>query len=179
MGKRQVRWLAPNLSRGLELAMMQTLIRRFTLLIALLAWSPLPAAAQDRDVPYWASLSSPEVNMRVGPSEQYRIDWVYRREGLPVKVVRLQQGWRLIEEPDGTRGWVFNQLLSLQRTAIVIGEGVTPIRELPQAGSSLRWNVEPGVVGTLGACEEFWCEFNVDGRSGWVARDRLWCAGEP
>lgn len=174
-----MRRLAANLLRGLELAAMQSLIRRFALLTAIAAWSPLPATAQDREVPYWASLSSPEVNMRVGPSERYRIDWVYRREGLPVKVVRLQQGWRLIEEPDGTRGWVFNQLLSLQRTAIVTGEGATPIRELPEAGSSLRWNVEPGVIGTLGACEELWCEFDVDGRSGWVARDRLWGAGEP
>lgn len=117
--------------------------------------------------------------MRVGPSERYRIAWVYHREGLPVKVVRLQQGWRLIEEPDGTRGWVFNQLLSRERTALVIGEGETPLHELPDAASALRWNVEPGVVGQLGACEGQWCEFDVAGRGGWIARDRLWGAGEP
>jgi SH3-like domain-containing protein len=138
-----------------------------------------PVAAQDREVPYWASLSSEEVNLRVGPSERYRIDWVYRRVGLPVKVVRLQQGWRLIEEPDGTRGWVFNQLLSLRRTAIVTGEGLTALRELPDGTSSLRWNVEPGVIGELGECEPEWCELTVDGRSGWVARSRIWGAGEP
>lgn len=158
--------------------MMLRLFSRFALLFTALLLAP-PLAAQDREVPYWASLSSEEVNMRVGPSERYRIAWVYHRDGLPVKVVRLQQGWRLIEEPDGTRGWVFNQLLSLQRTAIVIGEGVTPMHELPDAASPLRWNVEPGVIGQLGACEGPWCEFDVAGRSGWVASDRLWGAGEP
>ncbi len=157
--------------------MFQAITRLTLVFVALLLASP--ATAQDREVPYWASLSSREVNMRVGPSERYRIAWVYRREGLPVKVVRMQQGWRLIEEPDGTRGWVFNQLLSLQRTAVVIGDGVTGLHELPLATSPLRWNVEPGVIGELGACEAQWCEFDAAGRNGWIARDRLWGAGEP
>ena len=146
---------------------------------ALIGCISAPASAQDREVPYWASLASAEVNMRVGPSERYRIDWVYHREGLPVKVIRLQQGWRLIEEPDGTQGWVFNQLLSLQRTAIVVGEGETPLRELPEAGAKLLWNVEPGVTGDLGQCSEGWCEFNIAGRAGWIAQERLWGTGEP
>ncbi len=158
---------------------MQGLIIRTVIMLAAMCGLSQPLYAQDREVPYWASLSSPEVNMRVGPSENFRINWVYRREGLPVKVIRLQQGWRLIEEPDGTTGWVFNQLLSLQRTAIVTGEGETPLLELPEAGSMLRWNVEPGVVGKLGDCEQSWCEFDIDGRRGWIARDRLWGAGEP
>lgn len=138
-----------------------------------------PAWAQNRSVPYWASLSAPEVNLRVGPGERYPVRWVYRREGLPVKVLRLQQGWRLIEEPDGTRGWVFNQLLSRQRHAIVIGEGLAALRELPDPGSALRWNLEPGVIGRLGDCEANWCELDIDGRRGWVARNRIWGAGEP
>lgn len=161
---------------------MQGFAFRFIVLLAAMAMSAVSAvsaAAQQREVPYWASLSSEEVNMRVGPSERFRIDWVYRRVGLPVKVIRLQQGWRLIEEPDGTQGWVFNQLLSLQRTAIVVGEGLTPLLELPQAGSRLRWNVEPGVIGELGQCDAQWCEFDVAGREGWIARSRLWGAGEP
>ncbi len=44
-----------------------------------------PAFAQDREVPYWATLRAEVVNMRVGPSEAYPIEWVYRRQGLPVK----------------------------------------------------------------------------------------------
>lgn len=137
------------------------------------------AQAQDREVPYWASLSAEEVYLRVGPSERYRIDWIYRREGLPVKVIRLQQGWRLIEEPDGTQGWVFNQLLSLRRTAMVVGDGLAALRDMPQEGATLLWNVEPGVIGEVGGCEEGWCAFDIDGRAGWISEDRLWGAGEP
>ena len=43
-----------------------------------------PLSAQDREVPYWAALRYDEVRMRVGPSEEYPIQWVYKRKGLPV-----------------------------------------------------------------------------------------------
>lgn len=130
-------------------------------------------------MPYWASLDDDVVNMRTGPNERFPIDWVYTREGLPVKVVRMMQGWRLVQDPDGTQGWILGQLLSRQRFAIVIGEDATQIREMPNGDAPVSWNVEPGVVGELGDCAEGWCEFDVEGRSGWVLEERLWGAGEP
>jgi SH3-like domain-containing protein len=149
------------------------------LLIAFAAFLAFPVHAQDREVPYWASLRVDEVNMRVGPSESYPIDWVYRREGLPVKVVRLYQGWRRVRDPAGAEGWVVARLLNPQRTAIVIGKGLAPMRAGSDASASLRWNVEPGVVGRLGDCDQGWCEFDVKGRKGWVEQGRLWGAGAP
>ena len=138
-----------------------------------------PAAAQDREVPYWASINTEELNMRVGPSMQYRIDWVYRREGLPVKVVRVVDRWRLIEDAQGTKGWVSSNLLSLKRGAVVIGEGLAAMRDMPAGSGKLKWNAQPGVVGKLGDCEAGWCEFDVAGRIGWIEQDRIWGAGEP
>ena len=139
----------------------------------------VPAAAQDREVPYWATLRAEHVNMRVGPSEAYPIEWVYRREGLPVKVVRVMQGWRLVEDPDGERGWIVARLLDPDRGAIVVGEGLAEMRAAPEADAPVRWRAEPGVVGELGNCSEGWCAFDVRGRKGWVRAERLWGAGEP
>ena len=139
----------------------------------------VPAAAQDREVPYWATLRAEHVNMRVGPSEAYPIEWVYRREGLPVKVVRVMQGWRLVEDPDGERGWIVARLLDPDRGAIVVGEGLAEMRAAPEADAPVRWRAEPGVVGELGNCSEGWCAFDVGGRKGWVRSERLWGAGEP
>ena len=73
------------------------------LLFSLTVQLAAPASAQDREVPYWATLRATEVNMRVGPSEAYPIAWVYRRQGLPVKVLRVREGWRLVQDPDGER----------------------------------------------------------------------------
>lgn len=152
-----------------------------SLVVALpLALAAVAAGAQDnQELPYWASITAEEANMRAGPGESFPISWVYRRPGLPVKVIRFHQGWRFVEEPDGTRGWLFSALLSRQRTALVVGDGLAPMRESGAAGARLRWNLEPGVVGELGECEAGWCALDVRGHRGFVAQDRLWGAGEP
>ncbi len=135
--------------------------------------------AQETELPYWASIASEEVNMRTGPSDRYPIEWTYRRDGLPLKVMRFHQGWRYVEEQDGTRGWMYAALLSQQRTAVVIGDDVAAMRASGSEHAELYWNLEPGVIGELGECLEGWCQLNVDGRRGWVDADRLWGDGDP
>jgi SH3-like domain-containing protein len=138
-----------------------------------------PAAAQDREVPYWASLRANEVFMRVGPSGDYPIAWVYHRMQLPLKVIRIREGWRLVEDVDGTQGWIVARLLNPERTALVVGKGLAPMLDQPAEGGALKWNAEPGVVGRLGDCEKGWCEFDVAGRRGWISAARIWGDGEP
>jgi SH3-like domain-containing protein len=144
--------------------------------LAALALVGAPARAQDREVPYWASLRYDEVRMRVGPSEEYPIEWVYKRKGLPVKVVRVREGWRLVEDPQGDRGWIARSQLDPERGALVTGKGVADVRAEPSATSALRWRAEPGVVGKLRGCRADWCEVDIGGRKGWIARARLWGA---
>lgn len=138
----------------------------------ILAASPL--AAQDREVPYWASIRADTVNMRVGPSESYPIQWVYQRAALPVKVLRVQEGWRLVEDPDGATGWMVARFLSLEPTGIVKGDGKALMRDGPSSAGRMLWKVEPGVVGKLGKCEDGWCRFDVEGHKGWIERSRIW-----
>jgi len=151
---------------------------RYLVVLLALAFA-VPAAAQDRETPYWASLRATVANLRVGPSENFPIDWVYKRKGLPVKVLRVMEGWRLVVDPEGTQGWFYAPLLSPDRTAIVIGDGLTAIRAGATASAALKWNAEPGVVGKLGECRDGWCEFDVGGRKGWVKAKRLWGDGDP
>lgn len=140
---------------------------------------PHDVSAQERDVPYWATMRFDEVNMRAGPSQDYPIDWVYRREGLPVKVVRLREGWRLVRDHDGVQGWISASQLSLDPGVLVIGDGLADLRAEPSASSALRWRAEPGVVGELLRCQEQFCEINASGRTGWVTMERLWGSGAP
>lgn len=138
-----------------------------------------PASAQTREVPYWTSLRVDAANMRVGPSGDYRIMWTYRRKQLPLKVVRLKEGWRLVEDPAGVRGWMLARFLTLDRSAIVQGKGLADMRAKPDAASRLLWRLEPDVTGALGECVNGWCEFTVTRHRGFVRQDRLWGPGEP
>ena len=153
----------------------------FCLLNILVWFAALPTSAQsqDREVPYWATIRAEELNMRAGPGPDYPVEWVYRRHGLPVKVLRLKDGWRLIEDPDGERGWVVARLLSPDVGAIVTGREPASMRADADPSAALRWRLEPGVIGRLGNCDAGWCRFDVDGHIGWVPEARLWGAGEP
>ena len=106
-----------------------------TLLTLIIA---VPAAAQDREVPYWATIKAETLNMRAGPGRDFPVRWVYRREGLPLKVVRVHEGWRLVRDPAGDEGWVTANLLSAERGALVTGEGVAPIRDKPDGDRAAR-----------------------------------------
>lgn len=147
--------------------------------LAALALAPAPLSAQGSDPPYWATIRYDKVYMRVGPGVTYPIDWVYAREGLPVKVIRKREGWRLVVDPDGAQGWIASSQLKRERGVIVQGEGLVTLRQAPEAASAVRFRAEPGVVGRLVRCSAGWCEIDISGRTGWVEAARLWGDEEP
>ena len=152
-------------------------LRKFT--IFALALSALvgvlaPLKAQERLLPYWAALRYEKVNMRVGPSGEYPVAWVYLRKGMPVKVIRIREGWRLVEDHDGTQGWISASQLDLARAGLVIGTTPAEVRAQPSPGAPVKWRAEPGVIAKMKKCRAGWCEVDIEGRKGFVSADRLW-----
>jgi SH3-like domain-containing protein len=151
---------------------------RVTAFFILFASAP-PVLAQDVKLPYWASIQAEIVNMRVGPGTSYSIDWVYRRVLLPVRVTRREEGWRLVEDSAGTKGWMLGQMLSRDRGAIVTGEGLAEMHKQADSKSPLLWRLETGVVVRLLSCKSGWCNIALKGHKGFVRHDRLWGPGKP
>ena len=140
------------------------------LVISGLVGSATPAMAAKK-LPYWASLNAGEVMMRKGPGRNFPADWLYKRKGLPVKVVKAYKAehaeWRRIQDPDGAEGWVQANLLSDKRSALIVGD-VRPLRDKPAADAAIVWRAEPGVVGTISQCAKGWCLFDARGRAGYI-----------
>ena len=130
--------------------------------------------AQERKVPYWASIASGKAVMRTGPERTYPATWRYRRRDLPIQVLQVYGNWRRIREQDGTEGWMLATLLSARRTAVVTGNGAAEMHADPTTGSSLNWRAEPGVVGKISKCASGWCLFDVEGKRGYIQVDRIW-----
>jgi len=147
-----------------------------TVLVSVMLLTGTAPALAARKMPYWASLDAGEVMMRKGPGRNFPADWLYRRKGLPVKVVKAYKAehaeWRRIQDPDGAEGWVQANLLSDKRSALVIGD-VRPLREKPAAGSPIVWRAEPGVVGSVRQCANGWCHLDVQGRAGFIQTTQL------
>lgn len=149
---------------------------RFLVHVLMLSLLAIPGAAMaEHKPPYWASISAGKARMRSGPGRQFPATWMYQRAGLPVKVIEVYPNWRKIEDPDGTVGWVQGNLLSDNRTAIVIG-GIREMRSAADATASVVWRAQPGVVGVLKQCDRGWCLFDVKGRTGYIEIAHIWGA---
>jgi len=142
---------------------------------------PHAARAADSDAgSYWVSLRNSQTNMRVGPGRDYRINWIYVRAGLPLKVLREMGGWVLVEDPDGARGWMLTQFVSRKAHTAMVRDAIAEIRENRDGSGRLLWRAEPGVIARLaGDCNAGWCKVDIDGRQGFVRESALWGAAKP
>lgn len=148
------------------------------LAIAALLLLAVPAAAQDRQPPYWASIASGEAMMRAGPGRNYPGIWLYKRRDLPIRVIKTYPNWRLIEDPDGTRGWMLVSLLSDRRTAIVKPGEPRQIHERPDPSSRVAYLAEHGVVGRIEQCANDWCRIKIGSREGHIRISDIWGIGD-
>ncbi len=139
---------------------------------------PTKGSTTGLPLPRWVSFRSDQVNLRTGPGTQYPIDWVYHRRDLPVEVLREFEVWRLVEEQDGTKGWVHQATLTgrrgfvVQNTEQVLRTGASDTAD-PVA------RLEPGVVGHIRHCAAgfAWCEVQVGDYRGWLKRDGMYGVG--
>ncbi|WP_018075228.1 SH3 domain-containing protein [Novosphingobium nitrogenifigens] len=147
---------------------------------AVVSLRPAPVhAAEDGGAPYWVSLRNSLTNMRVGPGRDYRINWVYVRAGVPLKVLRQMEGWVLVEDSEGARGWMLTQFVARKAHTGIVKGGIAEIRENKDGSGALLWRAAPGVIARIGDCSAGWCKVDIDGRQGYVRQDAVWGAGAP
>lgn len=131
-------------------------------------------------LPRFVSLKGARTNMRIGPSFDHRISWVYVKKGVPVEVIQEFEIWRKIRDADGQEGWVHKALLSHRRSAIVApwkhGEKdkYFPLYNNPAPKSSMAAKLQAGVYTKLEECRNDWCKVSGFSYSGWVRVENLW-----
>jgi len=146
------------------------LITGWLLALALIAGA---AVADTVVVQRYVTLRAAEVNLRAGPGEQFPIEWVYRRKGLPVEVIGKSDVWRKIRDWQGTEGWVHERMLTGSRGVIVRG-AVRPLHSDPDPASDIVARVEPGVIAKLLECRGAWCRVETADIKGWLGRNEVW-----
>jgi SH3-like domain-containing protein len=134
-----------------------------------------PKGGTGLPLPRFAALRSDDVNMRAGPGTRYPIDWVYKRRDLPVEIEREFEVWRLVRDPDGTKGWVHQATLTGRRTLIVTG-ATRSLRKTPDAQAPVVAELKPGVLGRIRSCEagSDWCQVQIGDYRGFLKRSDFW-----
>ena len=157
--------------------MRRTLPAVFLTLLVLGIGGPVLAQSKGTGLPLprYVSLRATEVNMRTGPGVQYPVEWVYRRQFLPMEIIAEYGTWRKVRDWQGAQGWVHQSMLSGRRT-FVVTEKVRTVRRGPDTQSAGIARLEPGVIGRLLACppESTWCRIEAGGRDGWLRRVEFW-----
>ena len=145
---------------------------------------PLEKTVQAADeLSAFAVVKASRANVRLGPSFDHAVKWVYRRSGVPVVVIERFEHWRRIRDMDGDEGWVHFALLdSTARGGIVRHGGSDADAPLPLLAEANGDAVtvallEPGVVLEVLSCVEAWCRVVVGKRRGWVLRKGVWGVG--
>jgi SH3-like domain-containing protein len=134
---------------------------------------PTRGSVTNLPLPRFVSLKGSEGNARRGPSLTHRIDWVFTRPGMPLKVTAEFEHWRRVEDAEGAGGWVHYALLSGTRSVLVT-EDMAELRARPDDAAEPVLQAEYGVVARLLECSAEWCRLSADGTRGWVRKRSLW-----
>jgi SH3-like domain-containing protein len=124
-------------------------------------------------LPRFVSLKGSEGNARRGPGLTHRIDWVFTRAGMPLKITAEFENWRRVEDSEGAGGWVHYSLLSGVRTALVTLD-MAEFRDAPDDAASVIAQAELGVIARILECNPGWCRVAIDGQRGWVQTSAIW-----
>lgn len=155
------------------------------------AQTPAPT---NSGLPKFYSLKSNPVNLRKGPGTQFPMAWIYRREGLPVEVLRAHERWRQVRDSDGATGWILRTLISQRRTALVAPwllkehntgrqqpggsaaqtNKLIAMRSGARARANLVAQLEVGTLVNLKTCDGTWCQISVGRFRGYVEQNLLW-----
>lgn len=128
-------------------------------------------------IPRFVSLKADRVNVRIGPTKNHEVGWVYMRAGLPVEITAEFENWRRVRDWEGAEGWVYHSLLSGRRTAVVrpkVKDELVPLHAAAGADSRITAQLQAGVLGTVRRCTGSWCRFAGEKFDGWIAQERLW-----
>ena len=137
------------------------------------AEGPVLGPETNLPLPRYVSLKTDEGNVRRGPSLSNRIDWVYRRENLPLQIIGEYGQWRRVIDSEGVGGWMNYGMLSGRRSVLVQTD-MQPIFAQTDLGSTQNAILEQGVIATLGECNPDWCWISSGGYSGWAPKSALW-----
>ena len=152
---------------------------RGLLTASLIIAAAAPALAQEKQPPYWALIASGQAMTHTGPGRNYPNVWLYQRRDLPVRVIKKYETWRLIQDPDGAKGWMLVTMLSDRRTAMVKAGDPRPVRSGADDNAKVRYMAEAGVVGRIDHCKgNGWCRIEIGKKEGYIRTSDLWGVAE-
>jgi SH3-like domain-containing protein len=128
----------------------------------------------DRPLPRYVTLKTDEGKARRGPGFEHRIDWLFVRAGMPLRLTAEFDNWRRVEDAEGEGGWMHYTLLSGSARSVLVMQDLTEFLTRPDDLADVVYQSERGVIGRVIECSVDWCRVAIEGQRGWVRKGALW-----
>jgi len=119
------------------------------------------------------SLKNNKVYVRVGPSKEYPIKFIYKKKYLPLEVLDKSETWRKIKDFENNSGWIHISQLAKKKSAINTNDN-SLLYKKPTIFSKPIAKLEIGRLVLIKKCKEEWCKITSGDFSGWIFKDSLW-----
>ena len=126
-------------------------------------------------IPRYVSIKSNEVNVRVGPSQNYPISIKYVTKNVPIEIIEEHKEWRKILDYYGNTGWIKKNLLQGDRYAIIKNQSKKNYIYFNPIGFKIGEIKHNNIVKLL-KCRQDWCYISYEKYKGWIKKSNLWGA---
>ena len=121
---------------------------------------------------YFLMLKNSKVNVRIGPSLDYPVKFIYKKKYLPVKIIDKKENFRKVIDHKKNSGWIHISQLKKVNSIIVLSD--TILFKKPTLNSKPVVNAESGRLFILEKCKKDWCEVKSQNYSGWIYIKNVW-----
>ena len=122
---------------------------------------------------YFVTLKHKKVNVRYGPSLDYQVKYIYKKAGLPLKVIDRKENFRRVIDHKKNSGWIHISQLRNSRSIITKSEKI--LFRKPTKYSKPLAKLDKGRLLKVIKCEEKWCNIKTGDHSGWILKDdKIW-----
>ena len=134
------------------------------------------------EYPFFVSTKDSKTNVRSGPSVDYPIIHVYIKANTPLIVLESYKEWYKVKDINNRTGWVYKNLLSKNKTAIITEDSVyihTTANRLSKSVAEIKKNNFVKIL----TCQQYAGEFckvevlNIQSKTkirGWVLKSAIW-----
>ena len=114
-----------------------------------------------------------KVKVRLGPSFEYPVKFIYKKKHLPIKVIDSSDNFKKIIDLKKNSGWIHVSQLTKKKSAINIYDLSIAFKK-PNIYSQPLARLEKGKMVIIKKCKDEWCKILIEKKQAWIQKKFLW-----